>query len=103
MNNILNMLPVFIATAIALVVVFTELIKKLDRKNRFKGYRVYVPAALSFAAAYLLKIGSFFADGQMWFWWAAIFGFSIFGYEAVLRKIKNALSHDESASGQGIG
>jgi hypothetical protein len=31
----------------------------------------------------------------MWFWWAVIFGFSIFGYEAVLRKITASLGADE--------
>jgi hypothetical protein len=31
----------------------------------------------------------------MWFWWAVIFGFSIFGYEAILRKIRIALGSDE--------
>jgi len=103
MYNVVNLLPFFITIAIALVVIFTELIKKLDRKGRLKGYRVYVPSVLSFGAAYLLKVGNFFVTEQMWFWWAVIFGFSIFGYEAVLRKIQNALNRDESAvPGNGI-
>jgi len=103
MNNIMNLLPAFIAIAIALVVIFTELIKKLDRKNRLKGYRVYIPLALSFGAARLLKIGNLFVTEQMWFWWAVIFGFSVFGYEAVLRKIQNALNRDDAAPpGRGI-
>ena len=96
MNSIMNLLPVFIVIAIAMVVIFTELIKKLDKKDRLKGYRVYVPLALSFGTAYLLKIGNFFVTEQMWFWWAVIFGFSIFGYEAVLRKIQNAFNHDQT-------
>ena len=103
MNNIMYLLPVFIAVAIALVVIFTELAKKLDKKDRLKGYRVYIPMALSLGAAWLLKIGSFFAAGQMWFWWAAIFGFSVFGYEAVLRKIQNALDRDDAAAPPGGG
>jgi len=98
MNSIANLLPVFIANAIALVVIFTELAKKLDRKDRLRGYRVYVPLALSFGAAWLLRLGGFFAAEQVWFWWAAIFGFSIFGYEAVLRKIQNALSRGDTAA-----
>ena len=98
MNNIMNLLPFFIAFAIAIVVMFTELIKKLDRKDRLRGYRVYVPLALSFGIAHLLKIGNFFVTEQMWFWWAVIFGFSIFGYEAILRKIQNALNRDEGAA-----
>ena len=97
MDNVLNLLPFFIITAIALVVIFTELVKKLDRKGMLKGYRVYVPAVLSFGTAYLLKIGNFFVTEQMWFWWAVIFGFSIFGYEAVLRKVSVALGRNEKA------
>jgi Na+-translocating ferredoxin:NAD+ oxidoreductase RnfA subunit len=95
MNNFLNLLPFFIIIAIALVVIFTELIKKLDRKGWLKGYRVYIPIALSFGAAYLLKVGNFYVTEQMWFWWAVIFGFSIFGYEAVLRKVSAALDGGE--------
>ncbi|MCL2127954.1 MAG: hypothetical protein FWH38_06830 [Treponema sp.] len=91
MNGILNLLPVFIILAVALTVIFTELIKRLDKKNRLKGFRVCIPMALSFVFACLLQLGNFFAAGQMWFWQAAIFGFSVFGYEAVLRKLQNAL------------
>jgi predicted membrane channel-forming protein YqfA (hemolysin III family) len=89
-------LPVFIVIAIALVVAFAELIKRLDRKNRLKGYRVWIPAVLSGGAAYLLGIGKFFAEpNQVWFWWAVIFAFSTFAYEAVLRKMATALGSDE--------
>jgi hypothetical protein len=90
--NVLSLLPVFVLVAITLVVIFTELIKKLDKKDRFKGYRVYIPLALSFGAAWLLRIGNFFASGQMWFWWAAIFGFSVFAYEAILKKLESAFT-----------
>jgi hypothetical protein len=86
----MGLLPFFIPVAVALVVVFTELVKKLDRKDRLKGYRVYVPLVLSFGAAGLLRIGNFFVPEQMWFWWAVIFGFSVFAYEAVLKKISAA-------------
>jgi hypothetical protein len=76
------------------VVIFTELVKTLDKKGRLKGYRVYIPLVLSFVTAFLLKVGNFFVTEQMWFWWAVIFGFSIFGYEAILRKITAALDGD---------
>jgi cyanate permease len=86
--NILGLLPVFILVSVALVVAFTELVKKLDKKDRLKGYRVYAPLVLSFGAAGLLRIGNFFVPEQMWFWWAVIFGFSVFAYEAVLKKLE---------------
>ena len=100
--NIMNLMPVFIVMAIAVTVIFTELVKKLDKKDRLKGYRVYIPMALSFGAAWLLRIGGFFAAGQVWFWWAVIFGFSVFGYEAVLRKVQDTLSRG-GAAGPGGG
>jgi chromate transport protein ChrA len=90
--DILSLLPVFVLVSIALVVVFTELIKKLDKKDRLKGYRVYVPLALSLGASGLLRIGNCFVPEQMWFWWAVIFGFSVFAYEAVLKKLESVFS-----------
>jgi len=90
-------LPAFIAIAITLVIVFAELIKRLDRKDILKGYRVWIPAALSGGAAWLLRLGNFFDPQQVWFWWAAIFAFSVFAYEAVLKKITTALGADEAA------
>jgi hypothetical protein len=91
-------LPAFIAVAIVLVVFLTEIVKRLDKKDRLKGYRVYVPLALSFGTAGLLRIGNFFAPEQMWFWWAVIFGFSVFAFEAILKKIKAALDGENGAS-----
>jgi len=93
-----NILPVFVVIAIALVIVGTELIKKLDFKNWLKGYRVWVPALLSGGVAWMLSFGNFFPEpSQVWFWWAVIFAFSTFAYEAVLKKITTALGTDESA------
>jgi Na+-translocating ferredoxin:NAD+ oxidoreductase RnfA subunit len=83
--------PAFIVLAIAWVVVMTEIVKRLDKKDALKGYRVYLPLAFSFGAAVLLRIGNFFVSEQMWFWWAVIFGFSVFAFEAVLKKIRAAL------------
>ena len=88
-----GILPVFIVIAIALVVVFTELIKRMDRKNRLKGYRVWVPAAFSCGLAWLLRLGNFFQEpGQIWFWWAVIFAIPVFAYETILKKITTALN-----------
>jgi uncharacterized membrane protein YoaK (UPF0700 family) len=92
--DLLGFLPAFVFIAAVLVVIFTELIKRLDKKDWLKGYRVYIPLVLSFVAAFLLKIGNFFVSAQMWFWWIVIFGFSVFAYEAVLRKLQAALNKD---------
>ncbi|MDR1901636.1 MAG: hypothetical protein LBQ88_05050 [Treponema sp.] len=90
--QIANFLPAFIGTAIALVVVFTEIVKRLDKKDRLKGYRVYVPLVFSFGAAGLLRIGNFFVPEQVWFWWAVIFGFSVLFFEAILKKVTAAFN-----------
>jgi hypothetical protein len=92
-----NLLPAFIVLAIGLVVMLTEIVKRLDKKDALKGYRVYLPLAFSFGAAGLLRIGNFFVPEQMWFWWAVIFGFSVFAFEAVLKKITAALNNQDNA------
>jgi len=95
----INLFPVFIVIAIALVIILTELIKLLDKKNRMKGYRVWIPAILSGGVTALLDFGSFFSiPQQMWFWWAVIFAFSIFAYEAILQKIKTTLGIKDDIS-----
>jgi Na+-translocating ferredoxin:NAD+ oxidoreductase RnfA subunit len=86
-----SLFPTFIVTAIALVVILSEIVKRLDKKDVLKGYRVYLPLVFSLGAAALLRIGNFFVPEQMWFWWAVIFGFSVFAFEAVLKKIAAAL------------
>ena len=88
MPNLTSLLPAFIFIAIFLVVILTELIKRLDKKDMLKGYRVYVPLILSFGVSGLLRIGNFFVPEQMWFWWAVIFGFSVFAFEAILKHLK---------------
>jgi hypothetical protein len=88
MINLTSLFPAFVFTAIVLVVVFTELIKRLDKKNVLKGYRIYVPIAVSFGVTGLLKIGCCVVAEPLWFWWAVIFGFSVFAFEAVLKKIQ---------------
>ena len=87
-----NLLPVIVTIAIVLLVVLTELIKKLDKKNILKGYRVWIPALLSGGIAWLLHFGNFFPESkQVWFWWAVIFAIPVFAYEAILKKITTAL------------
>ena len=88
MINLTNLLPAFILIAVVPVAALTEIIKRLDKKDVLKGYRVYIPAAVSLGVTGLLKIGNFFVSEQFWFWWAVIFGFSVFAFEAILKKIK---------------
>lgn len=88
MANVLQFLPLFFVMAVVLTVLFSELVKRLDKKDRLKGYRVWIPFVLSAGFAFLLWKGAFFAPSEVWFWWAAIFGCSVFFYEAILKHIK---------------
>lgn len=90
MQNLIGLLPLFIAVAVMLVVIFTELVKRLDKKDRLKGYRVWVPFLFSAFFSFLLWKGAFFAPREVWFWWSTIFGISVFFYEAILKKLKDA-------------
>ena len=94
MTGLMGFLPLFVVVAVMLTVIFTELVKTLDKINRLKGYRVWVPALFSAFFAFLLWHGAFFAPREVWFWWATIFGLSAFFYEAILKKIKEARNED---------
>ena len=87
MGSLIGFLPLFVVIAVMLTVIFTELVKKLDRLT---GYRVWIPALFSAFFAFLLWHGAFFAPREVWFWWATIFGISVFFYEAILKKLKEA-------------
>ncbi len=90
MSSLIGLLPLFIVVAVVLVVIFTELFKRLDKNDKMKGYRVWVPFLFSAFFAFLLWQGAFFAPREVWFWWSAIFGISVFFYEAILKKLQNA-------------
>ena len=93
-----RLLPAAVIAAIFLTVILTELIKKADRNDRLKGYRIYIPAALSLIESSLLAFGEFFPWRQTPFYWAVVFAVSVFGYEAIYRKIRTWLGMDESTS-----
>ena len=90
MGSLIGFLPLFVVIAVLLTVIFTELVKKLDKKDRLTGYRVWIPALFSAFFAFLLWHGAFFAPREVWFWWATIFGISVFFYEDILKKLKEA-------------
>lgn len=93
-----KLLPAAVIVAIILTVIFTEIIKKADKKDKLKGYRIYVPAILSGIESAVLAFGEFFTWKQAPFYWAVIFAVSVFGYEAIYRKIKAWTGIDEGNS-----
>lgn len=96
--DLTQFLPAAVMVAIILTVILTEIIKKADKKDRLKGYRIYIPAVLSGAESALLAFGDFFIWKQVPFYWAVIFAVSVFGYEAIYRKIKAWTGIDEGNS-----
>lgn len=96
--DISKLLPAAVIVAIILTVIFTEIIKKADSKDKLKGYRIYIPAILSGLESVVLAFGEFFTWRQTSFYWAVIFAVSVFGYEAIYRKIKTWIGIDEGTS-----
>lgn len=91
MNYLTQLLPAAVIVSVIVVVLLSELLKRLDKKNFLKGYRVLFPAFLSLGMSALLDIGTFIGVGQLWFYWAVIFALSVFLYELVLRKIQETM------------
>ena len=96
--DLTKLLPEAVIVAIILTVILTEIIKRADTKDRLKGYRIYIPALLSGAESAVLAFGEFFTWRQTPFYWAVIFAVSVFGYEAIYRKIKSWVGIDESTA-----
>ena len=96
--DLTKLLPAAVILATYITVTLTEIIKKADKKDRLKGYRIYIPALLSGLESVVLAFGEFFTWKQVPFYWAVIFAVSVFGYEAIYRKIKAWVGIDESSS-----
>lgn len=91
----MNILPTFIVIPIFSVIAVTEIIKRIDRKQKLRGFYVFIPAILSLLFAGLLAYGRFFDWHQLWFWAAVIFSLSVFSYESVLKKVSGLFDFDE--------
>jgi hypothetical protein len=89
-GNIAQYLMPCIMIGVVLVVIFTELVKKIDKNNRLKGRMVYIPALLSLLLSAIMGFGDFFPLKQIPFYWAVIFGVSVFGYETILKRLTRA-------------
>lgn len=72
--------------AIVVLVFLTEIIKKLDYKNKLKGKMVFVPLVLSLLFSLALAFGDFYSYKQAPFYAAVVFSISVTFYEAILKK-----------------
>lgn len=79
--------------SIVLTVLFSELFKKLDKKDKLKGYRVYLPLILSALFTFFLWLAEVITLKQAPLYWFAIFGISVFGYEAIVKKFEEKIEN----------
>lgn len=86
----------FVIVAIVLTVLFSEIAKKLDKKDVLKGYRVILPLCFSLFFTILLWVAESFTLRQAPLYWFAIFGVSVFGYESIIKRIGKKINTDES-------
>lgn len=91
MDVILNYIPALVALCVFLVVVLCEIIKAIDKKERLKVIRPYIPAVLGLWLVGLLAYGGVVAVKLIPFYWLVVTGSSVFFYDAILEKIKKAV------------
>lgn len=77
--------------SIACTILFSEIVKKFDKNDKLKGYKVWLPFIFSCGFSVALKfifnvdwIFMIFIEGSL-------FGFSVFGYEAILKSINKLI------------
>ena len=90
-----SLIPPVMGGAVALTVLFSEILKKADKKDIFKGYRVYFPLIFSILFTVLFYIAELITLRQTFLYGFAIFGISVFGYEAIIKKLKVLKQNEE--------
>ena len=87
----LKLFVILFIVSIFCTVMFTEIIKKIDVKDKLKGYKVWLPllfsCGFSVALKFVLKIDWIYIV----FVESSLFGFSVFGYEVVLKSINKLI------------
>ena len=78
--------------SIVCTILFSEIVKKFDKNDKLKGYKVWLPfifsCGFSVALKFIFKVDwiiMIFIEGSL-------FGFSVFGYEAILKSINKLIS-----------
>lgn len=72
-------------------VMFTEIVKKIDTKDILKGYKVWLPLLISCGFSVAIKFVMKVDWLYMIFIESSLFGFSVFGYEVVLKSVNRIL------------
>lgn len=89
MDMLTQAAPALVGVSVVLVVVFCEIIKKIDKQERLKCTRPYQPALLAAVFAGLLAAADTLTVRELPFYWLLITGASMFFYDAILQKIKD--------------
>lgn len=77
--------------SIMCTIMFSEIVKKFDKNDKLKGYKVWLPFIFSCGFSVVLKF-IFKIDWMiMIFIEGSLFGFSVFGYEAILKSINKLM------------
>lgn len=86
-----KLFEILVIVSVLCTVMFTEIIKKFDKNNKLKGYKVWLPfifsCGFSVALKFVFKIDWIimpFVEGCM-------FGFSVLGYEIILKNINRII------------
>ena len=78
--------------SIMCTIMFSEIVKKFDKNDKLKGYKVYLPFIFSCGFSVALKF-IFKIDWMiMIFIEGSLFGFSVFGYETILKSITKLMN-----------
>ena len=87
----LKLFSILFVVSIFCTVMFTEIVKKLDKNDKLKGYKVWLPLLFSFGFSIALKFVMKIDWIYMIFVESSMFGFSVFGYEVILKSINRII------------
>lgn len=83
----LKLFEILALVSILCTVMFTEIVKKFDKNDKLKGYRVWLPFIFSCGFSVALKF-VFKLDWILYpFIEGCVFGFSVLGYEVILKNV----------------
>lgn len=87
----LKLFGILFVVSMFCTVMFTEIVKKIDTKDVLKGYKVWLPLLISCGFSVAIKFVMKVDWLYMIFIESSLFGFSVFGYEVVLKSVNRIL------------
>jgi MFS-type transporter involved in bile tolerance (Atg22 family) len=87
----LKLFGILYVVSIICTVMFSEIVKKFDKNDKLKGYKVWLPFIFSCGFSVLLKFILKIDWTILVFVEASMFGFSVFGYETFLKSVQRII------------